>query len=804
MSLDTPPQQDDSFFQAKSQQLQLERQKTLLNVITKIRASLDLGTVLQTAVAEIWRFFALDRVSVLQIPCSNPGKDWNAGQFVAEEVTASFSSVLVVNASVRALSQFLWVQHHPEQIQQGQLQVIADVNTANLTLADLQTLSQFQIKASLTVPLMQGDRLWGVLCLHQCMAPRQWQFDEIEAVQQIADHLTTAIQQAELLLHQRNLNSKYLDAEAGMHTLFTATITRLQAEIRDRKQAEAALRQSEATYRALLNAIPDLMIRMTRQGIYLDFIPAKNFVTFKAQMEWQNKSVYETLPPDLAHLRMTHVERALQTCETQIYEHQICIDGKIQIEEVRIVVSGEDEVLVIVRDISDRKQAENKLKESQEFLQLVINNIPQWIYWKDRNSIYLGCNHNLARAVGLEKPEDIVGKTDYDFPIPKEQADHFRESDAYLIETGIPALHVIETMFLADGSQIWIDSSKIPLYDAAGNVVGILGSYDDITERQQAEAALRQSETQLRQQALDLEKTLQKLKQTQTQLIQSEKMSSLGQLVAGVAHEINNPVSFIYGNLAHAKDYIHNLLALLNLYQKHYPNPVAEIQVKAEAIDLGFLIEDLPKLLISMKVGADRIEKIIASLRHFSHTDQLETKTVDIHEGIDSTLMILQNRLKAQHNRPAIQVVRSYNNLPLIECYAGQMNQVFMNILSNSIDALEEYLTQIEDKSCNPTQNQRNYPFRPLIHISTCMINEDWIRIQLTDNGSGMTEAVQNRLFDPFFTTKPVGKGTGMGLSISYQIVTERHGGTLKCHSSLGRGAEFVIEIPVQQPKKTS
>jgi two-component system, NtrC family, sensor kinase len=802
MSLDTPPQQRDRSSKAELQQLQLEQQKTLLSVITKIRASLDLGTVLQTAVSEVWQFLALDRVSVLQVPRSNPTKDWNAGQFVAEEVSAELRSVLVVNASVRSLSQFLWAQHHPKQIPQGQILAIADVNAANLTPADLQTLNHFQVKASLSVPLMHGDCLWGILCLHQCITPRRWRPDEIEAIEQIVSHLVTAIQQAELLLHQRNLNSKHLDTEAGMHTLFTATIARLQAEVRDRQQAEAALRQSEATYRALLNAIPDLMIRMTRNGVYLDFIPAKNFITYNPQMEWRNRTLYETLPLDLAKLRMAHVERALQTCETQIYEHEICINGRIQIEEVRIVVSGENEVLVIVRDISDRKQAENKLKESQEFLQLIINNIPQWIYWKDRNSIYMGCNRNLAHAVGLEKPDDIVGKTDYDFPIPKEQADHFRESDAYLIETGTAALHVIETMFLADGSQIWIDSSKIPLYDAAGNVVGILGSYDDITERQQAEAALRQSETQLRQQALDLEKTLRELKQTQTQLIQSEKMSSLGQLVAGVAHEINNPVSFIYGNLAHAKDYTHNLLTLLSLYQKHYPNPDLEIQAQAAAIDLDFLIEDLPKLLTSMKVGADRIEKIIASLRTFSHTDQLETKTVDIHEGIDSTLMILQNRLKAQHNRQAIQVLRNYGSLPLVECYAGQINQVFMNILSNSIDALEEYLTQLEAESHNVAHNPKLKVFKPLIQISTRMLNEHWIRIQIADNGLGMAGAVQNRLFDPFFTTKPVGKGTGMGLSISYQIVTERHGGTLKCNSSPGRGAEFVIEIPIQQRRK--
>jgi two-component system NtrC family sensor kinase len=802
MSLDTPPQQGDRSSQAEFQQLRQEQCKTLLNVISQIRATLDLSTILQTATVEIRQLLALDRVCILQAVGGEQDKSQNRVEFVAEDVAATVNAVQSTVPSIQAnqspccaLSQLLW-----EQCNQGTIQAIADVNLANLSNSDLQTLSQFQIRASLTVPLMQGDRLWGALCLHQCVAPRQWTAEAIELVSQITEHLTTAIQQAELLHHQHRLNRNFVQAEAEMHRLFTATITQLQAEICDRKQAEAALRQSESTHRALLNAIPDLMIRMTGDGIYLDFIPAKNFITFKAQMEWRNKSIYETLPLDLAQLRMQHVKQALQTHETQIYEHQIRIDGIVQIEEVRIVVSGKDEVLVIVRDISDRKRAEDKLKESQQFLQLIINNIPQWIYWKDRNSVYLGCNHNLARAVGLENPEDIIGKTDYDFPIPQEQADHFRDSDAHLIETGTPVLHAIEKMFLADGSQIWIDSSKIPLHDAAGNVVGILGSYDDITERQQAETALRQSENRLRQQALDLEETLRELKQTQTQLIQSEKMSSLGQLVAGVAHEINNPVSFIYGNLAHAKEYTYNLLALLNLYQKHYPAPHAEIQAKAEAIELNFLLEDLPKLLASMKVGADRIEKIIASLRTFSHTDQLETKTIDIHDGIDSTLMILQNRLKAQPKRQEIQVIKNYGNLPLVECYAGQLNQVFMNILSNSIDALEDfYIKKIDSQLFSAAKKLKPKGFKPLIHIRTEMVDENRIRIQISDNGSGMSEAVQSRLFDPFFTTKPVGKGTGMGLSISYQIVAERHRGTIWCNSAPGEGAEFVIEIPVQQ-----
>ncbi|MGB8690009.1 MAG: ATP-binding protein, partial [Microcoleus sp.] len=288
----------------------------------------------------------------------------------------------------------------------------------------------------------------------------------------------------------------------------------------------------------------------------------------------------------------------------------------------------------------------------------------------------------------------------------------------------------------------------------------------------------------------ELEQTLQQLRSAQSQLVQSEKMSSLGQLVAGVAHEINNPVNFIYGNLTHANDYTQDLLHLIELYQNHYLDPVPEIQDEIENIDLDFLMEDLPKLLTSMKVGADRIQQIVASLRTFSRMDEAEMKAVNIHDGIDSTLMILQHRIKAKHNHPEIPVIKNYANLPLVECYAGQLNQVFMNILSNALDALEDRDSRLsaDEMRQNPSQ----------IRICTEMPSSSRVIIRISDNGPGMTESVCHRLFDPFFTTKPVGKGTGMGLSISYQIVTERHGGSLHCTSSPGVGAEFAIEIPLK------
>ncbi|MEH2162878.1 MAG: ATP-binding protein [Nostoc sp.] len=296
---------------------------------------------------------------------------------------------------------------------------------------------------------------------------------------------------------------------------------------------------------------------------------------------------------------------------------------------------------------------------------------------------------------------------------------------------------------------------------------------EEISDRQQAEAELQQA--------------LKELQKTQIQLIQSEKMSSLGQLVAGVAHEINNPVNFIYGNLKYTDDYTQQMLLLIKLYQKYYPNPEPEIQNANQLTDIDYLIEDLPKMLASMKMGAERIREIVLSLRIFSHLGEAEFKTADLHEGIESTLLILQHRLKAQNNRPQIQMVKEYGEMPKIQCFAGQMNQVFMNLLANAIDALEEAF-------------QKELCPNPLIRIFSQQVN-DRVVIRIADNGSGIPEAIQSRLFDPFFTTKAVGKGTGMGLSISYQIITEKHGGSLECISSPGQGAEFVIAIPIRAGK---
>ncbi|MGL6136297.1 MAG: sensor histidine kinase, partial [Planktothrix sp.] len=330
------------------------------------------------------------------------------------------------------------------------------------------------------------------------------------------------------------------------------------------------------------------------------------------------------------------------------------------------------------------------------------------------------------------------------------------------------------------------DLSDRSRLEGSDELAQISVAFDQMAEKiEQDTYSLQESQIELQQKATELEKTLTQLKQTQTQLLQSEKMSSLGQLVAGIAHEINNPVSFIFGNITYAKEYTNSLLHLISLYQTHYPQPVPEIQTEIDELDLEFLTSDLHKIFNSMLTGSQRIADIVKSLRSFSRLDEADIKTIDLHENLDNTLMILKHRIKAQASRPEIKILKNYGNIPLIHCYVGQLNQVFMNILINSIDALETA--------------QQNSPPQILIHtdILTDSQLKKWVQIQISDNGSGMAETVRRRIFEPFFTTKPVGHGTGMGLAISYQIIVEKHQGQLLCTSTPGEGSTFVISLPI-------
>jgi hypothetical protein len=317
---------------------------------------------------------------------------------------------------------------------------------------------------------------------------------------------------------------------------------------------------------------------------------------------------------------------------------------------------------------------------------------------------------------------------------------------------------------------------------------------------------LQQSETSAHEQAKQLQQTLDQLQQTNAQLIQSEKMSALGQLVAGIAHEINNPVTFIAGNLIHVVQYSEDLLAVVKLYQNQFPEALEGVQPINDAIDLAFIQKDFPALLGSMQIGVDRIRQIVLSLRNFARHDESDRKTVDIHEGIESTLVILRHRFADNATMQVIQLVKDYGDLPLVDCYPGALNQVVMNLLSNAIDALEEGAKTeaiplgIQLPNGETSQNLANSvnprSYIPVITIRTAQMG-DRVQISIADNGIGIPEQIKRHLFSPFFTTKPVGKGTGLGLSISHQIIVDKHKGKMSCISKPGQGTEFQIEVPL-------
>jgi len=474
--------------------------------------------------------------------------------------------------------------------------------------------------------------------------------------------------------------------------------------------------------------------------------------------------------------------------------HHITKYGRIFPVEITIdhlQFNGKEYQCAFARDISDRKRIEAALREREQEFRSLVSNIPGAVYrCSDAGRSNLTFISNGIEAISGYPAANFMLQPVQAFPtiVHPDDAEQIEQIIDRAIQTKQP--YTIEYRLIhSDGNVRWVAEKGQAIFNAANQVLSLNGAIFDMTERKVAEDALRLSEAIANNRAQQLEIALKELRETQSHLIHTEKLSSLGQMVAGVAHEINNPVSFIYGNISYASQYMTDLLQLVELYQKHYPQPTVEIQEYIENIDLEFVREDLLKILSSMKMGADRIREIVLSLRNFSRLDDSAKQPANIHEGIDNTLLILHSKLRAQSEYPEIRVIKEYGKLPLIECYAGQLNQVFMNLLSNSIDALEDAWKQKKRSGCSD--------WKPTISVRTEAINENSICIRIADNAIGMTEDVRLRLFDPFFTTKPIGKGTGLGLAISYRIVAEKHGGTLICRSVLGEGTEFAIEIPL-------
>ncbi|MBZ8179156.1 PAS domain S-box protein [Oscillatoria salina] len=612
-------------------------------------------------------------------------------------------------------------------------------------------------------------------------------------------------------------------------------------DISDRYLAQAELRRNEKLYRTLAQNIPNGFVLIFDSQLRYLLAEGKGMEDIGLSKEFlEGKTLEETSSPHEYQTFASVYQAALQG-KTTVWEYEY--RSRVLSVQIVPVIDDDDKIvagMVMTQDITQQKETETALRSLVEREKLVgevaqrirqslklddvlktaVREVRQLLQ-SDRVILYR-FNPDWSGAVVVESVgagwTPALGSNVEDRCFQVTHAPLYRKGriraieniyDAGLTECHLNLLAQFEVKAnlivpVLQGEKLWglivvhhcskprrwqdgeielLRQLSVQLAIAIQQAALFEQVETELKERAIAEAALRTSEAQLKEQATRLKKALKELKQTQTQLIQSEKMSSLGQLVAGIAHEINNPVSFIRGNIAHATEYAHDLLDLLQLYQQCYPQPKVEIQDKIEETDLDFLTEDFVKLLQSMKVGTDRINSIVISLRNFSRLDEAERKPADLHEGLENTLMILHHRLHGKSGE--IKVIKNYGNIPEVECYPGQLNQVFINLLSNAIDALED--SEIS---------------APMIEICTEVSKKNSKSaavIRIKDNGSGISQEIKKQIFDPFFTTKPVGKGTGLGLSICYQIVVNKHQGKIDCFSTPGKGTEFVVTIPLQE-----
>jgi len=676
-------QQAENLAQSKQQATALEnaiaRQRALTEVVGKIRSSLDIDLILKTTCQEVCKLLRVERVGVYRF-----NEDWS-GEFVGHfgMVEAQWDSINLFGKNL------VWEDTYLQETKGGRYRnnesfAVNDIYQAGHSRCHLDVLEQFKIRAYALTPIFVGRNLWGLLAAYQHSAPRQWGSVEVEFLAQVASQLGVAMQSSEMVTQIQTRADELHKSAEQRRILFDLVV-----KIRESLDLETIFKTTVQEVRRSLKA--------DRVGIF-HFDPNVGFCSGEFIAE-------DVLPKFDSALAL----KVQDYCFGDQYAPQYR--------------QGQVQVISDVNSVGSKVPHLDVIERFQVKAQIIVPLMEGDDLWG------LLCIHQCTHARDWEEAElEFVTQVAAQVSVALRQAKLFQQSS-------------------------------------------LLG--------------------QTREEANQLAQALNELRTAQLQIIHTEKMASLGQLVAGVAHEINNPVNFIHGNLEHAHQYTQDLLRCVELYQQSYPNATQEIQEFLKKAEIEFLFDDLPKLFQSMKVGTERIREIVSSLRNFSRLDEADFKSANIHEGIDSTLMILQNRLKSSIDSSTIHVTKDYDTLPAIECYPGQLNQVFMNLLSNAIDALEERNAQAtsEALAANPSE----------IRISTSLIDKDWIAIRIADNGPGMDEKILSRLFDPFFTTKVVGKGTGLGLSISYQIVTEKHKGKIYCQSEPYKGTEFVVELPIRQ-----
>ncbi len=660
------------------------------------------------------------------------------------------------------------------------------------------------LRACWSTPLLSSQgQVLGTFAMYysQPHTPQDFEWELIEVASSLAG-IAIERKQAEESLQQLNedLENRVIERTSEL----SKALKQLQTEIAERQETEQELTESERRFQKLAANLPGMIYQcLLRSDNSVNFpyvSPAcREMFELEAKAIQQNSDLlidlihpddrpdyYESVAISAKNLQPWHWEGRLILPSLKIRWFQVNARPEAK-ENGDILWDG------ITIDITDRKQAEAALQESQQFIQKIADATPGILYLYDleeQRNVY--ANSSVGTILGYTFDEiKEMGATFLPQLIHPEDMAKIVEHHAKFAETEDGEIVEIEyRMKAANDRCFWLQSrDTIFSRNAIGQPKLIVGFAQDITTRKAGESALQESEARERERAQQLEAALVELRSTQTQLVQTEKMSSLGQLVAGIAHEINNPVNFIHGNIKYLKDYTKHLLDLVHLYAQESPEPNPIIVNKIEEMDLDFLAEDLTKIVSSMQIGTERIRQIVLSLRSFSRLDESEMKPVDIHAGIESTLLILQHRLKGLNGWPAIDVINEFSQLPLVECYASQLNQVFMNIIANGIDAIEEryHMLSVAEAEENPGR----------IAIATKMMDEKMVAVEISDNGTGMPQTVIDRIFNPFYTTKIVGKGTGLGMSISHSIVVDKHKGKIECISEIGCGTTFRIQIPI-------
>ncbi|MGF1937895.1 MAG: GAF domain-containing protein [Nostoc sp. ChiQUE02] len=715
-----------------------------------------------------------------------------------------------------------------------------DIYNSGFSDCYIKILEIYQARAYVIIAIYHGQKLWGLLAVYQNAGIRDWQKDEVYLLTQVGTQLGVALQQAEFI-QQMQIQAAEISKAAERQRALANTVEKIRQSL----EIEAIFKTTTQEVRRLLEVervaiyrfYPDWSGEFVADSIVDGWTPMikPQPVTERLLVQGKQAGKYarnEVFVPISQGEKLWGLLVAYQNSQPRYWQdEEINLLAQVGVQLGVALQQAESlkQMQLQAQKLAKAAERERKAAEREKALAATVEKIRQSL---DIDTIFATSTEEVRRllevdrvtiyrfgpdwsgefvaeslAQGWTPVREIVpamsttGDAYADNHLQEIQRGDFANGkilvikDIYSTNDSIPYIGLIELMQaraymivpIFQGEQLW----------------GLLAAYQNIKSRDWQEdeidllmqigtqlgVGLQQAELleQTQRQKEELTQTLKELQNTQSQLIQSEKMAGLGQLVAGVAHEINNPISFIYGNITYVTEHAENLFKLLRLYQKQYPKTTGEIQKQVAALDLDFISDDLPKILTSMKMGAERISQLVLSLRSFSRIDQAGMKPVDLHEGIDSTLLILQHRLQPETNSFAIEVVKQYGELPPVVCYAAQMNQVFMNILNNAIDALENSVTsgKIIDN--------------PKIWIRTEVIEENTILIWIADNGCGIPEIMRSRIFEPFFTTKQPGQGTGLGLSISYQIIVEKHGGNIKCISEPGNGCEFWIEIPMKR-----